>query len=135
VAENEYYTQWDAVLTGFALGCLASDMSRFPAGRGHLENAFMKAWPEWEGKDAYPRVLPRDLEVYGERSTLMQPLGYVTWDWGSFLGSGIHPSLAVGSADPAEVLTQFAATQPVGVDAWKALARAVVAELPPASAR
>jgi hypothetical protein len=135
VAENEYYIQWDAVLTGFGLGCLATDMSRFPTGRGHLERALMKAWPQWSGKDAYPRVLPRDLEVYGERSTLMQPLGYVTWDWGSVLGNGIRPSLAVESADPSDVLAQFAVTEPVGPDDWKALARAVIAELPAAGPR
>jgi hypothetical protein len=64
------------------------------------------------------------------RSTLMEPLGYVIWDWGSVLGNGIHPSLSVASAAPAEVLAQFAATQPVGADAWQDLARRFVAELP-----
>ncbi|WP_292828929.1 hypothetical protein [Microbacterium sp.] len=130
MGENAYYAEWDIVLTGLALGCLATDMSRFPAGRGHIERALMHAWPEWSGKDAYPHFLPRDLGIYGMRSTLMEPLGYVIWDWGSVLGNGIHPSLSVASAAPAEVLAQFAATQPVAADAWQDLARRFVAELP-----
>jgi hypothetical protein len=130
VAENPYYAEWDTVLTGLALGCLATGMSRFPTGRGHFERSLMKVWPVWPGKDAYPHFLPRDLGIYGMRSTLMEPLGYVAWDWGSVLGDGIRPSLAVASADPADVLAQFAAAQPVGADAWRELARGFLAELP-----
>jgi hypothetical protein len=135
VGENQYYAEWDTVLTGLALGCLATDMSRFPTGRGHLERAIMKVWPDWSGKDAYPYFLPRDLGIYGMRSTLIEPLGYVTWDWGTVLGSGIRPSLAVESAEPATALAQFAATQPVAANAWEDLARRFVAELPAAEPR
>ena len=130
MGENEYYAEWDTVLTGLGLGCLTIDMSRFPAGRGHIERALLHVWPDWSGKDSYPHVLPRDFGIYGMRSTLEQPLGYVMWDWGSVLGNGIHPSLSVASASPADVLAQFAATQPVAVDAWEDLARRFVAELP-----
>ena len=135
MAENQYYAEWDAVLTGLALGCLATDMSRFPAARGHIERALEKVWPGWSGKDAYPYVVPRDLGIYGIRSTLVEPLGFVTWNWGSVLGNGIRPSLAVESAQPADVLAQFAATQPVAADAWQDLARSFTAELPAADAR
>jgi hypothetical protein len=110
-------------------------MSRFPAGRGHIERALLKVWPDWSGEDAYPYFLPRDFGIYGIRSTLAEPLGFVTWDWGSVLGSGIRPSLAVESAVPADVLAQFAATQPVAADAWEDLARRFVAELPDVAAR
>ena len=135
MGENQYYAEWDSVLTGLALGCLATDMSRFPAGRGHIERALRKVWPDWSGKDAYPYVLPRDFGVYGMRSTMMESLGYVTWDWGSVRGNGIHPSLAVPSAEPADVLAQFATTQPVAAEAWEDLARRFVAELPDLAAR
>lgn len=135
MGENQYYAEWDTVLTGLALGCLATDMSRFPAGRGHIERALEKVWPDWSGKDAYPYFLPRDLGIYGIRSTLAEPLGFVTWDWGSVLGNGIRPSLAVESAVPADVLAQFAATQPVAADAWEDLARRFVAQLPDLAAR
>jgi hypothetical protein len=135
VGENQYYAEWDTVLTGLALGCLATDMSRFPAGRGHIERALQKVWPDWSGKDSYPYFLPRDLGIYGIRSTLVEPLGFVTWDWGSVLGTGIRPSLAVASAEPADVLAQFARTQPVAADAWEDLARRFVAELPDLAAR
>ena len=135
MGENQYYAEWDRVLTGLALGCLATDMSRFPAGRGHIERALQKVWPDWSGKDSYPYFLPRDLGIYGIRSTLVEPLGFVTWDWGSMLGTGIRPSLAVASAEPADVLAQFARTQPVAADAWEDLARRFVAELPDLAAR
>ena len=135
MGENQYYAEWDTVLTGLALGCLATDMSRFPAGRGHIERALQKVWPDWSGKDSYPYFLPRDLGIYGIRSTLVEPLGFVTWDWGSMLGTGIRPSLAVASAEPADVLAQFARTQPVAADAWEDLARRFVAELPDLAAR
>lgn len=133
--ENKYYVQWDAVLTGLALACLATGMSRFPTARGHFERALEKTWPSWSGASSYPYVLPRDLGIYGMRSTLTEPLGYVSWDWGSLLGNGIRPSLAVATADPADVLAQFASTQPVDAGAWQDLARSFSAELPAGSAR
>ena len=97
MGENQYYAEWDPVLTGLALGCLTSDMNRFPAGRGHIERALLKVWPDWSGKGAYPFVLPRDFGIYGIRSTLAEPLGFVTWDWGSVLGNGIRRRISASS--------------------------------------
>ena len=126
MAENQIYAEWATVLTGLALGCLATDTSRFPTDRGHFERALRDAWPGWPGKDAYGWVRPKEFGIYGIRSTLMHPSGYATWEW----SHGIRPALAVDSAAPDDVLAQFAADQPVGVEAWRELARAVTQQLP-----
>jgi hypothetical protein len=126
---NLVYAEWSTVLTGLGLGCLATGLSGFPTERAHLERALMKAWPEWPGKDAYPYVVPRDYGIYAIRSTLIDPQGYVAWEW----EHGIRPALAVASADAADALAQFAAGQPVAVAGWEELAKSVTALLPPAS--
>lgn len=129
MSTNRYYAQWSTVLTGLGLGLLATDVSRFPTEREHLERALMTAWPGWSGKDAYPYVLPRDYGIYAIRSGLIDPQGYVVWEW----RSGIRPALAVGSADAAAALAQFAAGQPVDADGWRELAESITAQLPAAS--
>jgi hypothetical protein len=129
MSTNRYYAEWSAMLTGLGLGCLATDMSRFPTDRAHLERAIMTAWPRWSGRDAYPYVLPRDYGTYAIRSGLLAPQGYVIWSW----HHGIRPALAVGSADARDALAQFAADQPVGTAGWTELAESVTAELPAAT--
>ena len=87
----------------------------------------MTSWPRWTGHGSYPMVLPRDFSIYAMRSTLMDRLGYVSWEW----RHGIQPLLTVESARPSDALAQFAHDQPIAPDGWEELARLVSAELPP----
>ena len=124
------YAEWSAVLTGLGLASLAIEAPVFPADRPHLERALMKAWPGWSGRRSYPLVIPRDFSIYAMRSTLVEELGYVEWEW----RDGIRPTLQVGSASASDVLTQFAEGQPVAPPDWEELARLVAAELSPSGA-
>jgi hypothetical protein len=120
------YDQWNTVLQGLALGCLALRTDRLPATRAKIEPAIVKAWRVWPWADEFPAVFAREFDVFAMRSS-RRNTEFASWEWGRTW----MPRATNKRRDIDETLIAFAERGRVTADGWLQLAEHFTAELPP----
>ncbi len=119
------YDEWNLVLQGLALGCLAIATDRLPASRARIEPAFSAAWREWSGAGEFREIEAREFDLFAMRA-VRRNADHASWEWGRVW----YPVLTDPSGNAAAALEAFAAGGPVSAGSWMQFAELFAAQLP-----
>jgi hypothetical protein len=119
------YDEWNLVMQGLALGCLAIATHRLPASRAKIEPAFTAAWGLWPSAGEFREIEAREFDLFAMRA-VRRNADHATWEWGRVW----YPVLTDPSGNAAAALEAFAAGGAVPAAAWTELAELFTAQLP-----